>query len=215
MRPKRTSPLPRVALVCIRCDKPFTRTAGEIRKYPNAPTFCSRACYRPTSPPVLSPDGDVAAVPLYGQDGTIRVYAYVDAADIGIVTTHRWHLCGGYAERKEWRDGQSVGIYMHRDLLGLPTPTDGREVDHIDRDRLNCRRSNMRIVTHPQNTQNHPGYGGASRHRGVQWNKLSGKWQVRVMVDGKNHHIGMFATEQEAAEAARAARARLMPYATD
>lgn len=40
-------------------------------------------------------------------------------------------------------------------------------------------------------------------------------WNASLTVRGRYHHVGQFATEHEAAEAVRAARARLMPYAVD
>jgi hypothetical protein len=51
--------------------------------------------------------------------------------------------------------------------------------------------------------------GGAHRSAGVSLHKPSGKWQVRLRVNGKSHYIGLFATEDEGRRAYAAAAARL------
>jgi hypothetical protein len=40
---------------------------------------------------------------------------------------------------------------------------------------------------------------GASKYKGVCFNKASNKWQAQVMIDGKNHHIGFYDNEEKAA----------------
>ncbi len=96
--------------------------------------------------------GDVR-MPLRARDGTIRAYAIVDARDVGLAI-HRWHLSNDeYAHRRTSRtDGKRVVLALHREVLGL-VPGDGLEGDHINlRNRLDCRRSNLRIAK-PQATR--------------------------------------------------------------
>lgn len=144
-------------------------------------------------------------------------YAVVDAADAHLVMPFKWHLNGGYA----WRtvDG-AVGRKesMARRILAL-RPGDGLETDHISRDKLDNRRSNLRVVTHAQNSQNRERTAktaGSVRARGVS--RAKGKkarpFKAYGYVDGKNVHLGFFDTEAEAAEVARVWRAEHMPYAT-
>jgi hypothetical protein len=40
---------------------------------------------------------------------------------------------------------------------------------------------------------------GASKYKGVCFNKAKGKWVAMIYVDGKNHHIGYYDNEEEAA----------------
>lgn len=103
---------------------------------------------------------------------------------------------------------------LHRELLGL-SESDTREVDHINRDRLDNRRCNLRVVTHAQNGQNVPAQGGTSPHRGVSFCRQTGRWRAHVMIDGKQNQLGRFDTEQEAAIAAAAFRRKHMPFAED
>lgn len=130
--------------------------------------------------------------------------AWVDEADAPAVLGRSWHLHDhGYA-----RCGK---LYLHRMLMA---PGPGLEVDHIDGDGLNCQRENMRVVTHAQNGQNVRTAPHSSRHRGVSWWTVRGKWMVRVKVNGQPHFGGYFDDEDEAGRAAARLRRELLPYAT-
>lgn len=159
---------------------------------------------------------DIARIPLRARDGSVRAYAIVDATDADFVNQWRWGLIGKrYVARSAWVDGRTRNFYLHRELMGL-TRGDGLEVDHRDRNRLNHRRSNLRVVTPRANSQNVSSTAGtSSKYRGVTWDKRRRKWQAQVMADGKRQHLGSYSSEEEAAEVARNARATLMPYATD
>ena len=83
-------------------------------------------------------------------------------------------------------------------------------VDHIDLDQTNNSPTNLRACTHAQNLMNQPGrrpHGSLPKH--VSWSKRERKFKVGFRANGKQHHIGTFATVAEADEAARAARAAL------
>lgn len=162
-----------------------------------------------------TPDG-AALIPLRARDGSVRAYAIVDAADADWVNQWRWCLDGnGYASRGVRHSGRTRQFQLHRELLGL-TRGDGFEGDHIDRNHLNCRRYNLRVVRRPGNTQNKSSYAGStSAYRGVSWTADRGRWQAQIQVNGKKTHLGFFSDEHEAAEVARAARVRMMPFATN
>jgi hypothetical protein len=186
------------------------------RPRPDRGVYCSRTCSdrKVTQSFTTTEDGLAALFPLFARGGLIRSYATIDASDIELVQQWHWSLSNGYVIRRMWAPTQRK-IYLHRELLGL-TPGDGLEGDHRDRDRLNNRRSNLRIVTHNGNKQNKSSKPGASsQYRGVRWHKRAGKWAAEVQVNGKHHHLGLFTDEYEAGEVARLGRARLMPYAVD
>ena len=163
----------------------------------------------------MQPD-DIARIPLRARDGSIRAYAVIDMADAEWASQWRWHLHPkGYATRSQKIDGIPRTFRLHRELLGLMRG-DGLDVDHIDRDKLNCRRSNLRIVPKGKNSQNQPSVrGSTSRYRGVSWRGDPGQWGAYVKTGGKQYRLGQFASETEAAEAARLGRARLLPFAVD
>lgn len=155
------------------------------------------------------PDG-VCLIPLRRRDGSVKAWALVDASDYADVNRWRWFQMIGYAARNRKSPERGL-ILMHRYLLGLGRG-DKRQIDHINRNRLDNRRANLRIVTLAQNRQNVTSY-GRSRFRGVHWNK--GKWQVQVNFQGQKHYGGRFDDEAAAGVAAAAIRARLMPYAAE
>lgn len=160
------------------------------------------------------PDGAVR-LPLYRRDGSIVAHAIVDADDAEWANQWRWRLMNGYAMRTARIGGRWSVVGLHRELLGL-THGDGWEGDHIDRVKLNCRRFNLRALPKGKNPQNMSSHrDSTSSHRGVCWDKRSGKWFARVRIDGKVRSLGRFSSEEAAAEAVRLARLRDMPYAVD
>src|SRR4051794_15318456 len=97
----------------------------------------------------LRPIRDVlfVAVPLHGR-GVIRAYTLVDLADEPLMRGRRWHLMNtGYARANRSGGGMD---YLHRLLFGL-ADGDEREVDHINLDKLDNRRGNLRLATRAEN----------------------------------------------------------------
>jgi HNH endonuclease len=135
--------------------------------------------------------------------------ALVDAEDSERVAAHSWRYCpNGYADA-------SVGgrrVYLHRFLTRPPAEA---EVDHIDGDRLNNTRANLRLATRSANARNRRkqrtarGKAPSSRHVGVTWRALRGVWEATIRAGGRQLHLGHFTDEGEAADAYRRARAEL------
>jgi hypothetical protein len=143
--------------------------------------------YRPRP---ARPKGDVRQIPL--GDG---MYAYVDAADYEELSRYKWCLRGGYAGRYE--NGKI--IFMHRQIMSPPR---GMIVDHIDHNRLNNCRANLRVCTRRQNTCNRrKRTGSSSRFKGVSRGKGHRKWRVELLSRGRKIWVGSFTDEVEAARA--------------
>ena len=90
------------------------------------------------------------------------------------------------------KDGKQKVYAIHR-LLGiyfLDCPAD-KQIDHIDRNRLNNALSNLRIVTNQQNTFNRTA-------RGYTWHSPSKKWMAQIMLNRKNKNLGYFEKETDA-----------------
>jgi hypothetical protein len=166
----------------------------------------------------MQPDSTIARIPLYAPDGSVWAYATVDAADADWLNQWRWSISpsqGSYAYRTERVNGRLVSLAMHRSILGLERG-DPRQGDHISRNRLDNRRENLRILPRGANAQNQSAHrDSTSRYRGVSWNKKKSRWRASIHVDGKVISLGDFKDELQAAEAAREARLRHMPYAVD
>jgi hypothetical protein len=141
-------------------------------------------------------------------DGAI---ATVDDKDERFARLRWYRDSDGYVVRKGPRPNQQK-ITLHREILGL-VKGDGLEGDHKDLDKLNNRRMNLRITTMKQNMQNRPSQTGTSRFRGVSWRPRSQCWRAVGAIEGRNHEVGLYVLELDAARAAEAFRRTHMPFA--
>lgn len=121
---------------------------------------------------------------------------YFDIADYAEVCQYCWHKQGnGYVHAKV--SGKKV--LLHRFLLNLQK---GQQGDHIDGNRLNNRRSNLRVCTHAENMRNCKGRQGVtSVYKGVSLDKKLNKWRADIRLNRKTIYIGVYADEVEAASA--------------
>src|SRR4051794_28191447 len=99
-------------------------------------------------------------------------------------------------------------LRLHREVMNPPRHLDA---DHIVGEGLDNRRQNLRICDDAQNQQNTGSRGGASRFKGVSWNKRKGLWLVQFRWNGQYHYVGYFRDEEVAARAYDAAM--IMPLA--
>ncbi len=148
-----------------------------------------------------------------GRRGPHRGYATVDDVDAGQAAFNWWlNKASGYVMRRE---GAGPAIFLHREIARLPAG-DPREVDHRDGDHLNCRRGNLIVVTHAQNSQNRRSdRGSSSRYRGVSWDKSRQKWLAHGTLNGRFTYLGRFDNEDDAAEAARQWRLDSLPFTNE
>lgn len=85
---------------------------------------------------------------------------------------------------------------IHRLILDAP---DNMEVDHIDGNRLNNQKSNLRLANSSQNKCNRgPRKDCRSGFKGVSWNKQREKWTARIKIGGTYKHLGLFSDIKEA-----------------
>ena len=141
--------------------------------------------YRPKPP---EPAGAVKRIPL--GDGR---YALVDAADYDWLSQYNWRLQNGYAARRH----QTRTTYMHREIA---KPPPGMMVDHVNHNKRDNRRANLRVCTRQQNTQNNDKHArSSSRFKGVGYSKDRRKWFAKIWFEGQRIWLGYFLDEVEAA----------------
>lgn len=93
----------------------------------------------------------VRLIPLRARDGTVRAHAQVDDQDYQRLGSLRWSLHPlGYAVRRERRSERPGGgrrglVYLHREVLNVGRG-EKKSVDHKNRDGLDCRRENLRLL---------------------------------------------------------------------
>lgn len=156
----------------------------------------------------------MSTIPLKNRSGHIVGAALVDADDLPLVSAYSWHVSNGYAHAVARIDGRKTTVYMHRLVAGLPCG-DRRQVDHINRDRLDNQRSNLRVVTHRENQQNRAGLNRTSTFRGVSWRTDGKCWVATAKTNGRQHYLGRFKDELDAARAAARFRAEHMTHTVE
>lgn len=128
----------------------------------------------------------------------------VDPADFNTYGKNKWQRhSSGYAARVTTVKGVKTFVTLHRLIMNAPK---GAQVDHIDGDTFNNRRSNLRICTPSQNMMNRaPTKGTRSAYKGITYvnEKFSRKnrWMASIRSGGIKKTIGYYATEIEAAKA--------------
>lgn len=145
--------------------------------------------------------GDVAHVPL-----TNGKFAIIDASDADAVGRFNWSAKPDrdsfYAATMVHDGGRRKVLRLHRFLM----PGVSEIVDHMDGDKLNCRRSNLRPATIQQNNwnvrrprHNKSGFKGVSFHRATQ------KWRATIGVSGIKISLGLHHSKESAHRAYQAA----------
>lgn len=119
-------------------------------------------------------------------------FAVVDTEDFEELAKFNWWLSrNGYAVRKEWFQGRSRYVFMHRSVLRIKSG----HADHINTIRFDNRTSNLREATRTQNIRNRRKLVEASsKFKGVTWNKQQKLWRATI-----SGYLGDFESEIEAA----------------
>ena len=165
------------------CLKHYTqmRTLGEIKRTrfdPNEFIFYN----------------DYAEMLLYDKNGEPINRTKVDLECIEVLKQYKWHMLGQYVSSII----NGTEVLLHRFLM---SPSDDMEVDHINRDKLDNRRDNLRICTHQENDWNKlAGVRNKSGYSGVKENG-KGKWIASIIINKKPKHLGTFDTYEEAVKA--------------
>lgn len=135
---------------------------------------------------------------------TKGLFALVDDSDYELTSQFTWTalVCKrtAYAYFRRRAAGRSPVTLMHRMLMNAPV---GTQVDHINSNGLDCRRSNMRVCSIAENHRNirkriNP---TSSRYKGVTWDKNRMKWMAKIKCDQKFIFLGRFTAEESAARA--------------
>jgi hypothetical protein len=120
---------------------------------------------------------NIAHIPL--GEGGLQGYAIIDLEDIWL-EKHNWYKSNnGYATA--WINGKDVMLHTL-----LVKRRKGFDTDHINRDRLDNRRCNLRVVNRKHNTwnrektrQNSTGY------KGIQFDKERNQFRAHLNTNGK------------------------------
>jgi len=128
-------------------------------------------------------------------------FAIVDESDYEWLNQWKWCVCrNGYAKRNKYYKiskgaYKSKTIRMHRLIMSVEGSL---QVDHIDGNKLNNLRNNLRICTLAQNNRNCGSRVKGKKYKGVSWSKSAKKWHARIRSENINYHLGFFENEIDA-----------------
>jgi hypothetical protein len=128
-------------------------------------------------------------------------YAIIDYEDYDLVSPYTWRADSkGYAVSTICLGGKkTIGIKMHRIIIRA---SDGKQVDHINKNTLDNRKCNLRICTPFQNSGNQSKQkNNTSGYKGVTYYKSLQKWQAGIQINGRSIHLGRFENKEDAARA--------------
>ena len=111
-----------------------------------------------------------------------------------------WNKLHPYTEKTLYQRVRIVNKWfsVHRIVfyafVGFDINDPTKQIDHIDRNRLNNNINNLRVLTNQQNQFNRI-------NRGYIWNEASKKYQAYIRVNKILKSLGYFQTEEEAHQA--------------
>lgn len=126
--------------------------------------------------------------------------ALVDDEDFEYLNQRKWHYSKGYAVSTSRRlFGFQKTIAMHREIMNTPN---GMETDHINGDKLDNRKNNLRNCFHLENGKNRKiQINNTSNYKGVSFDKRAGKWRSVIYIEKKKISLGNFTNIEDAARA--------------
>ncbi len=121
-----------------------------------------------------------------------------DLDDLNRVKKFKWGLSDiGLYEKKGYVSAidkkTKKKVRLHRFILKVDDQS--KIIDHVNMDKLDNRKKNLREVTSLQNSTN-------NNAKNYYYIKNNGKWRVRMKINKKDKSFGCFCTEKEASQKA-------------
>jgi len=134
---------------------------------------------------------------LFAKFQGMLVELLVDEQDLERVAMHKWFALSKRGRAFSIQANGEKHLILSRLILDAPK---GLQVDHINGNIFDNRRSNLRIVSNQQNQWNsRKRKRTSSKYKGVCLNKAAGKWVSAIYKDRKYFYLGFFVSEDEAA----------------
>lgn len=136
----------------------------------------------------------------------------IDDDDYAIVSRYKWSI-----NEKGYVVG---GPYRKLHKLLIQNVPNGMQIDHINRNKLDNRKKNLRIVTPQENRCNvyppatpssNPSL-GPSKYTGVYYDRYHQRWSSEIYFKNKRYRMGRYINEQDAALAYDLKALELDPY---
>jgi len=129
---------------------------------------------------------------LYTVERREQARTKIDKKNWRKIKDYRWNLSGGgYVQGIVDKKPITLHVFLHG-------KKDGYDTDHINQDRLDNRKKNLRFLTRSQNMLN-------NKASGIGWCKKLKKWRARIMINYKDNHLGYFDNKEDAIKARKLA----------
>ena len=151
-------------------------------------------------------------IPVRIRNSVEFVEMFVDEVDYKMLLQKKWSISMNGYPTASWRvksfPNKKKTIHAHKLIMGYK---DGLDVDHIDGNKLNNQRSNLRFCSRSQNLMNRgKNKNNGSGYKGVYWKQKSNKWCAQIgRIGGRKTYLGLFETVEEASLAYRDAAKKL------
>jgi hypothetical protein len=132
-------------------------------------------------------------VPFHGGHYFLDYEDWVKYAGTTFIRDNKGYLVsdtGKGETRKVWS--------LHRDIMGNP---EGFVVDHVNGNKLDNRKYNLRVCTVAENVRNSVSTTGSSKYKGVSWDSSRNKWVAQIKFEREQYFLGRFDSEESAAKA--------------
>jgi hypothetical protein len=125
----------------------------------------------------------------------------IDEEDKDLFFSRSWgiHKKSNTCYLRYRHSGKKLSLFFHRELMKASL---NYQIDHINGNGLDNRKSNLRICAFSDNMKNNHGHKKRySKFKGAFYRPKLDKWVSMITKDRKQYYLGLFKTEQEAAKA--------------
>jgi len=140
---------------------------------------------------------NVALIECYTLKGEVSEYLMIDKEDIDLIKDYKWFVRKQGYKGYGTSDTKGKRVYLHNVIMN---PPEDKVVDHINRDKTDNRKENLRIVTQSENNKN-VGICKKNKSGVIGVGKSHKRWYAELMCDRKRVLRVCFKTKEEAIKA--------------
>jgi len=187
----------KIAFRCNKCSHAWSATPNNILRGKGCPSCADSRRGRSRTNAIIEDHGDWLLIDV----STTRYpnsYMKIDSDVWGAIKNKGRAYCStrGYVMQHRKIDGKHMPHRVHHDVISCE---DGKERDHVNRNTLDNRRRNLRIVSHAVNMKNISlRSDNKSGHAGVWFCSRTKKWTAFIDVDGERIRLGSRNRKEEA-----------------
>jgi hypothetical protein len=137
---------------------------------------------------------NICKIQIYNMKHHPTFQAIIDVEDVPKIVGHKWSI------NKNYEISNEEFKYLSRVVLNITDPL--VKVDHINRNRLDNRKENLRPCTNAENCRNRgKPKNNTSGYKGVFWHCKNEKWIASIGYNNRSYYLGSYNTKEDAAKA--------------